>query len=394
MREMVKILKEICLENNISFNGYSNDWILQLKANNRTMYVYGYKFPNNNAAVEQICNDKAALSDILESRGIPHIPHFFFISPNNKQHMPPQGNWEQMLSLLRQYGTVVCKPNNGTGGNGVFKISSSRDLECSAHTIFAKSRSLSVSPYRHIQAEYRVIVIRSKIGVIYEKKRPFITGNGIDSIKHLIERDEALSDVEVDEELDLTRVPDKDELVEVSWKHNLGQGAHPVLVTDPLKKEALSKLALSCVLALDAEFISVDIVEDEYGMEVMEINSGVMMENLARSSEENYGIAKGIYQKAILSYLGMDSQEHKYFVQKPRTTRFVLPIMEQIAQELGVAIVSYSMTHHTRQSALGLPFIEKKVYGGVEYSVSEYTMSEIIASVYEMMEQTGLWSTG
>ena len=65
-------------------------------------------------------------------------------------------------------------------------------------------------------------------------------------------------------------------------------------------------------------------------------------------------------------------------------------IMEQIAAELGVGLVSYSMTHHTRQSALGLPFIETKVYGGKEYSVSEYTMSEIIASVYDMMEQTGL----
>ena len=27
-------------------------------------------------------------------------------------------------------------------------------------------------------------------------------------------------------------------------------------------------------------------------------------------------------------------------------------IMEQIAQEMGIALVSYSMTHHTRQSAL------------------------------------------
>ena len=65
-------------------------------------------------------------------------------------------------------------------------------------------------------------------------------------------------------------------------------------------------------------------------------------------------------------------------------------IMEQVASELGVGLVSYSMTHHTRQSALGLPFIEKKIYGGTEYSVSEYTMSEIIASVYDMMERTGL----
>ena len=64
-------------------------------------------------------------------------------------------------------------------------------------------------------------------------------------------------------------------------------------------------------------------------------------------------------------------------------------IMEQIAQELGVALLSYSMTHHTRQSALGLPFISHKVYGGKEYDVSEYTMSEIIASVYDMIERSG-----
>ena len=65
-------------------------------------------------------------------------------------------------------------------------------------------------------------------------------------------------------------------------------------------------------------------------------------------------------------------------------------IMEQIAQELGVALVSYSMTHHTRQSALGLPYITEKIYGGEKYSVSEYTMSEIIASVYDTMEESGI----
>ena len=65
-------------------------------------------------------------------------------------------------------------------------------------------------------------------------------------------------------------------------------------------------------------------------------------------------------------------------------------IMEQIASEMGVGLLSYSMTHHTRQSALGLPFIEHKVYQGQEFDISEYTMSEIIASVYEMMENTGV----
>lgn len=64
-------------------------------------------------------------------------------------------------------------------------------------------------------------------------------------------------------------------------------------------------------------------------------------------------------------------------------------IIEQVAQELGVGLVSYSMTHHTRQSALGLPFIVEKEFGGQIFSVSEYTMSEIIASVYDCMQKTG-----
>jgi len=65
-------------------------------------------------------------------------------------------------------------------------------------------------------------------------------------------------------------------------------------------------------------------------------------------------------------------------------------IMEQVAIEMGIGLVSYSMTHHTRQSAIGLPYIAKKEYEGKEYSVSEYTMSEIIASIHEYIGETGL----
>lgn len=65
-------------------------------------------------------------------------------------------------------------------------------------------------------------------------------------------------------------------------------------------------------------------------------------------------------------------------------------IMEQVAQELGISLVSYTITHHTRQSAIGLPYIEKKTYGGREYSVTEYTMSEIVASIYDQIEISGI----
>ncbi|MCI8342028.1 MAG: AAA family ATPase [Firmicutes bacterium] len=65
-------------------------------------------------------------------------------------------------------------------------------------------------------------------------------------------------------------------------------------------------------------------------------------------------------------------------------------VMRQIAMECGIGLVAYTITHHTRQSAIGLPFIDEKEFGGKKYSVTEYTMSEIIASVYNKIEETGI----
>ena len=65
-------------------------------------------------------------------------------------------------------------------------------------------------------------------------------------------------------------------------------------------------------------------------------------------------------------------------------------IMEQVARERGINLVSYTITHHTRQSAIGLPYISQKESGGEEHSVTEYTMSEIVASVYDQIEASGV----
>ncbi len=108
--------------------------------------------------------------------------------------------------------------------------------------------------------------------------------------------------------------------------------------------------------------------------------------------------AKTQILNAIKAYLTKDAYgNHIIPIERQRPLFLMGPpgvgktaIMEQVASELGIGLVSYSMTHHTRQSALGLPFIQKKNYGGIEYDVSEYTMSEIIASVYDMMETTGI----
>lgn len=65
-------------------------------------------------------------------------------------------------------------------------------------------------------------------------------------------------------------------------------------------------------------------------------------------------------------------------------------IMEQIAQETQIGLISYTITHHTRQSAIGLPFIAQKNYDGHMTPVTEYTMSEIVASIYDKIDASGL----
>ncbi|MBQ2626925.1 MAG: AAA family ATPase, partial [Eubacterium sp.] len=86
-------------------------------------------------------------------------------------------------------------------------------------------------------------------------------------------------------------------------------------------------------------------------------------------------------QQAVSIYLAKDAfGNYRIPVEKQRPV-FLLgapgigktAIMEQIAKEMDVALVTYSMTHHTRQSALGLPFIAQETYGGETYDVSKYT---------------------
>ena len=107
--------------------------------------------------------------------------------------------------------------------------------------------------------------------------------------------------------------------------------------------------------------------------------------------------AKDCIEDAVKAYLEKDAGG-SYVVPRNRQRPLVVmgppglgktAIMSQIASELGIGYVGYAMTHHTRQSAIGLPMIDKAVYGGVETSITRYTMSEIIASVYDTMESKG-----
>lgn len=107
--------------------------------------------------------------------------------------------------------------------------------------------------------------------------------------------------------------------------------------------------------------------------------------------------AKEEIKHTVQAYLSKDAfGEYKIPAVRQRPVLLIGPpgigktqIMEQIARECEIGLVAYTITHHTRQSAVGLPFIKEEQYDGKTYSVTEYTMSEIIASVYRKIEDGG-----
>ena len=107
--------------------------------------------------------------------------------------------------------------------------------------------------------------------------------------------------------------------------------------------------------------------------------------------------AKEEIKHTVQAYLSKDAfGEYKIPAVRQRPVLLIGPpgigktqIMEQIARECEIGLVAYTITHHTRQSAVGLPFIKEEQYDGKTYSVTEYTMSEIIASVYRKIEEGG-----
>ncbi|MCR5556191.1 MAG: AAA family ATPase [Butyrivibrio sp.] len=112
----------------------------------------------------------------------------------------------------------------------------------------------------------------------------------------------------------------------------------------------------------------------------------------------NIDQAKEEVKNAVRAYLEKDEAgRYEIPIERQRPILLMGPpgigktaVMEQIAHELGIGLVSYTITHHTRQSAIGLPKISEKSFEGKVYSVTEYTMSEIIGAVYEQREKSGI----
>lgn len=302
MNNFLKIIKEICNELNIKYTFLSKDWVIMLEYKNKTRFLSGYKFDLNKHALGLILDDKYAMYDVLNYKNIPVIKHdIVYKDSNNNLYAKDSKGLEYAKKLFSKYQeNIVLKINNGTCGRDIYHVKDLNDLTSKYNKLMMKHSAISICPFYDIINEYRAILVNGQIKLLYKKINPRVVGDSKKTIKELLQEfnPEYFKDYN---ENNKNIILKQGEVFEYDWKFNLSRGSLSSLDILESDKIEIINIINKINEFLDLKFVSVDIIKtSDNRFLVMEINSGVMMENFINQHEDGEKIAKEIYKEAIL----------------------------------------------------------------------------------------------
>lgn len=302
-RLLAQILPDIAQEHDIVCIELADHWVFRLQKQARSCFIYGYHFDINPAAATLLVQDKYAAAQALLHAGVPTVPYQRFVRPDLAALLEMPASWQAMRQCFDAYRQdVICKANLGSGGQNVFRARSPEELEQAVHQIFRGGRSLCLSPYLEIQQEYRVVMHGADTLLVYRKLRPEVTGDGQNTLYALM-LDQLGADVQPDAALDLHEIPAQGERVLVNWRHNLGLGSRAEQVYESELQEQLSGLARQALQVLGLQLASVDMVLSSAGLQVLEVNAGIMLERFGLQGPAEYEQVRAIYTRLVLHLL-------------------------------------------------------------------------------------------
>ena len=293
MNEFNELIKKIGDELGIKVTFLSDNWLTVLEKDKQIHYIQGYKFDLNNHGIGNILDDKGLFYDLLKYKHLPIIEHQVIFKDYDKNFV--------LNYFKSHHNEIIVKGNIGTCGEEVFKVNNEKDLFNKIDSLFLKEFSTSLCPYYDIQNEYRVIVLDGKARIIYGKERPFIIGNGINTVKELAFK---FNELYKEKEFLIEKpsyIPSIGEKVDLNYQFNLSRGA--IMFTDiPVNlKNKLTRLALQVTNSCNITFASIDIIlTRDNELLIMEANSGVMTNNYMRfNKEKGYTEVYNLYKDAI-----------------------------------------------------------------------------------------------
>ena len=303
-KETVKLLEKLCNELEIKIEKLSFGWVYKLSKSNKIRYITG-NFDINKEASSKIASDKYATYEVVKSQNLPIIEHKMIFNPNERKKYIEKDIWDICYDEFKAKKKVVVKPNLGLEGKGVFKCKTLDELEIAVKFLLEKNTSISICPYYDIEKEYRAFYLNGKILLIYEKEKPYIVGNGVETIKELVEKLKLPHNKIVKEnleKLDLSYIPNQNEKIEISWKYNLTGGATArVIKKENLIYKTIEELAIRTGKSLDLTFATIDIIKTkENEIYLLEVNSGVSTNIFSNIVKDGKMIEREIYRKALI----------------------------------------------------------------------------------------------
>jgi glutathione synthase/RimK-type ligase-like ATP-grasp enzyme len=211
---------------------------------------------------------KDVTSAALAHENIETVTHVAFVDGRSNSD---RAETNRMIATFRSFQSdVVVKPSSGKGGDCVFRARTEEELIKFSDAVFQNYETLCLSPFIAYNFEYRTIVLDRKVLLAYSKTRRFDQdGNKIE------------------------------------WRHNLGLGARTQLLDwNDISTARLTKLASRAADALGARFASIDILEDQGRLRILEANSVVMMDEAMNQIQNGMEIATNVYSQAVSRLFG------------------------------------------------------------------------------------------
>lgn len=298
--EYENIIREICKKIGIEYRLYDNRCAVLSQKNHKEL-IWSRRFPHNTSSSSRAIDSKYVCSLILHSAGLPVVPHLKLYRSDTEGYVSQNDTSQRICErILDMNDGVVIKPNNSCEGKNVYACFSAKEIESALLLAFRAKEILAASPYIKSNNEYRVFFLNGECLLAYRKIRPYVIGDGYSSLKLLIAKSTAQSENTI-QSLDLNCIPSEGEKIEIGWKFNLSCGGSVEIVDDYLLKESLFSLTKRAAEAINAQFVTVDFLENDKTKEllILEINAGVAMDQFILKHKQGKEIAYSIYEKAI-----------------------------------------------------------------------------------------------
>ncbi|SFJ91126.1 RimK-like ATP-grasp domain-containing protein [Pseudovibrio ascidiaceicola] len=294
--------------------------------------IKGGAFALNSYAAGEAARDKDFCGRLLQDAGLP-TPDFKLIHSNKaiRQLSTANPHVARSLNTLTEAGDIAqslgypvfIKPNEGTQGVGVQKIS--EEAELNAHLTNALRSNDRMLVQKAVSGrDYRVIVLDGTILAIIERRPLSLIGNGshpiaellANKIKTLTTRSGGYKVESNDPRIlkairvagyDLTTVLPDGELLQLLSNANLSTGGEAVDVTD-LASHRFKNLAVEAARVCGLRYAGVDILCDDLSKNdapanVLELNAGPGLTNFWQASPNHHHRVRAIYRGVLEAIL-------------------------------------------------------------------------------------------